>query len=127
MKRTMFRLSVAVIAFCVGVGCELVSKRYYEATSIVVSDHFPHQPKHLARTKLFPLEVSDTQIPAGSLPRVLERIDEKYKRQCQLPTNWDGDWPTIKQLAEFRACSDRWATARRKAIKSEMVNYLVQY
>ena len=127
MKRMMFRFSVAVIAFCVGVGCELVSKRYYEATSVVVSDRFSNQPKHFTRTKSFLLDMSDTQIPAGSLPRVLERIDEKYKRQCQLPTDWDGDWPTIKQLAEFRACNDRWAIARRKAINSEMVNYLVQY
>lgn len=33
----------------------------------------------------------------------------------------------LKQLAEFRVCNDKWATARRKAINSELVNYLVQY
>lgn len=93
MKRIVFRLSVALIAFCVGVGCELASKTYYEATSVVVFDSLSNQPKRLARTDLIPLEIPDTHMPAGSLPGVLQRIDEKYKRQCQLPTDWDGDWP----------------------------------
>ena len=85
MRRMMFRFSVALIAFCVGVGCELASKRYFEATSVVVSDPLPNQSKHLSGAKSLPLEISDMQVPAGSLPRVLEQIDEKYKRQCQLP------------------------------------------
>lgn len=125
MKRIMFRLGVALIAFCVGVGCELVFKRYSEPKSIMVFYSRTNQPKRLVRTDSILLERSKTQIPAGSLPKVLQLIDEKYKKQCQLPTNWDGDWPTVKQLAEFRACNDKWAAARREAIKAEMVNYLV--
>jgi hypothetical protein len=126
MKRIMLRLSVALIAFWVGVGCELASKRFFEPTCLVDSDPFPNQ-RLLIRISSGPLEQSETQLPPGSLPIVLQKIDDKYKRQCQLPTNWDGEWPTVKQLAEFRRCNDKWANARRKAIDSEIANYLVQY
>lgn len=127
MKRIVLRLSVALAAFCVGVGCELVFKGYAEATSVVVVESFSNHPKHLVRTDSILLEMSDRQVPAGSLPKVLQRIDQKYKKQCQLPTNWSGDWPMIKELAEFRGCNDRWAMARHKAITAEIANYLVQY
>jgi hypothetical protein len=126
MKRIMFRLSVALIAFCVGVGSELVFRKFFEPPSLLVSDPFPNQ-RLVMRISSGPSEVSETQLRAGSLPRELQRIDEKYNKQCQLPTNWDGDWPKLKQLVEFRACNEKWAAARRKAIKSEIANYLVRY
>ena len=119
----LIRLSVALIAFCVGVGCESVSNKYDEVHPVWLSTG----PKIVARTHVIPLAAAGGQLRAGSLPHVLQRIDEKYKRQCQLPSDWYGEWQTVRQLAEFRACNERWVTARREAINSEMVKYLVHY
>jgi len=123
----MINFTFALIAFAVGVGSERVFDKYLETTSPRVLDSFPNQPELNRLTSPLPLERWGTQLPPRSLPNKLQRIDEKYRRQCQLPTDWNGQWPTVKQLAEFRFCNDEWATARRKAINEELDNYRVQY
>jgi hypothetical protein len=74
-----------------------------------------------------PPDEGQKQLPPGSLPAELQRIDEVYQKRCKMPTDWYGELPTIIQLAEFSRCNDEWAKARREAIKAEKSNYRVQY
>jgi len=117
MRRNIFNLSVALMTFCAGLGAEKAFERYLEVA-------LP-QPINLA----VPLEKKEqaTQLPPGSLPAELQRIDEKYRQRCQLPTDWNGELPTIIQLERFGVCNDEWAKVRREAIRNEMTKYFVQY
>ena len=127
MKSLTINAMIALLAFCVGVACELTFNKYLETTSPSVSDYFHNQPELIDLAKPLPSEKPGMQLPPGSLPAVLQRIDETYRKRCQLPTDWNGDWPTIKQLARLSDCNDEWARARRNAIKAELENYLVHY
>jgi hypothetical protein len=126
MKRVAFNFGVAVMAFAVGVGCELAFTRYLDATSSV-PPVLPHSQLIDLAGPLPQEQVDVTAPPPGSLGIELERIDQIYRKRCQLPTDWYGDWPTVKQLATFRVCNDQWANARREAINTELSNYMVQY
>ncbi len=113
------------MAFCAGVGCQWAIEEYREATSPVAVS-FLSRPELIVLTNSNPLESSITRVP-GDLPEVLRRIDERYEKQCQLPTDLYGDWPTVKQLTRFRICNERWAMARREAIDEELARYMVRY
>ena len=119
MKRIMFNFGVAFAAFCIGVGCELALNRYLDAVFA--------QPEVIDLATPILHHSCMARPLAGSLPFELQRLDEKYRRQCQLPTDWNGEWPTIRQLSRFRVCNDEWATARRNAIDAELNNYYVRY
>lgn len=124
MKRIILGLCVALVTFGVGVGCELAFEKYLAATS--PADCSSTQPGVLVLTYSVPLDKSVTDRP-GSLAAVLQRIDDRYRMKCQLPTDWNGDWPTVKQLDRFRLCNDEWANARREAIDYELRGYMVCY
>ena len=128
MKRLIVNVSIALVAFLTGVACEHAFNKYLEVTSPGFFTHFPRQPALISLARPLPSEERfGIELPPGSLPAELQRIDDMYRRRCQLPTDWRGEWPTIKQLAQFRTCNDKWATARRKAISAELDNYKVQY
>jgi hypothetical protein len=127
MRGMIVNLGIALMTFSVGVGCELLLNKRPEATSRVVIGSVLTTREQIGSAKPLPSEQSATQIPPGSLPSELLRIDEKYRRRCQLPTDWSGEWPAIKQLQSFSDCNDEWAIARHKAIREEIDNYMVRY
>ena len=127
MKRLMFNLTIMLAAFSVGVACQLAFNRYREVTSHEVFDSIPTGPQLHTQSDLLALKSYKRKLPPGTLAAELQRIDEMYRRQCQLPTDWNGDWPTIKQLDRFSVCNDKWAIARRKAIKVEFDKHKVHY
>lgn len=119
MKRVIVNVTIGVMAFWLGIICHKGLIKYLEVTSPTLSE------LNLA----MPLPVKNFQrhLPPASLPKELQRIDEAYQKRCQLPSDWNGEWPTIIQLVKLRQCNDEWATARNDAINEELRNYLVQY
>jgi hypothetical protein len=88
---------------------------------------FPQRHELIDLAAPLPPDEGRRQLPPGSLQAELQRIDEVYRKRCQLPRDWCGEWPTIRQIDRFSVCNDEWAKARREAIKAERDNYLVQY
>lgn len=127
MKRILLNLSVALVAFYLGLAGVLAFEKYLAFTPRKVIACFPQQHELIELAAPLSPDEGRRQLPPRSLPAELQRIDEVYKKRCQLPTDWYGDWSTIKQLDEFSRCNDEWAKARREAIKEEKRNYLVQY
>ena len=128
MKRIAFNFGAALTAFALGVGCELALNTYLDAPSSKIPPSLPAHSQVIDLGRAVPKEQADvTHLPPGSLPVELERIDEIYRKRCQLPTDWSGDWPTIKQLTAFRNCNEQWTMARREAIDAELLNYMVRY
>ena len=126
MKRMIFNLSVAFLTFCIGLTADVALRKYVEV-SLQDIDAYNEQPSLIGLSIPLPLERYASQLPASSLPAELQRIDRKYQRRCQLPTDWTGQWPTILQLDGFSKCNEDWARARRNAIKSEFQKYMVRY
>jgi hypothetical protein len=127
MKRILFYLSVALVAFSVGLAGVLAFEKYLELTPPEVTACFPQKQELRDLAVPLPPEEGRRQLPPGSLPAELRRIDEVFKRRCRLPTDWYGEWPTIQQLEKFSVCNEEWAKARREAVKAERANYLIQY
>lgn len=119
MKRWIINVSVAVVAFCVGVSSELAFAKYLELTS--------PRPETIQVPTPSPADGTEAQLARVNLPAELQRIDETYRKRCQLPAKPLDGWPLIKQLHAFRLCNDEWATARRQAITTELDSNLVQY
>jgi len=127
MRRILVNVFIASITFFIGLGVERAFEKYLD----------PNVPEVILcpanRTELIDLAVNlppaedSEHLKPGSLPAELVRIDQIYLKRCHLPTDWNGEWPTIVQLDKFSVCNDQWAQARRKAIMLEMENYLVQY
>ena len=128
MKRIAVNFGATIMAFAFGVGCELAFNRYLDANSPKVPPSMPAHTQIIDLATPLPEEQGNmTPPPPGSLGVELERIDRIYRKRCQLPTDWYGDWLTVKQLATFRTCNERWAIARHEAINEELRNYLIQY
>lgn len=128
MRRIIVRLSAFVMSFLIGFGCSVAVKNYIKnsfADAIAANGH--HTELVVTIAAPFPVERYETHLPPGSLPAELKRIDEHYQKLCALPTDWAGEWSTMKQLVAFRSCNEEWANARRHAISAEITNYLIQY
>ena len=127
MKRMLLHLSVALMAFYISLAGMLAFEKYLAFTPPEVIACFPRKHEPIDPAAPLPPGEGRGQLPPGSLPAELQRVDEVYRKRCQTPTDWYGDWPTVKRLAEFSRCNDEWAEARREAIKAEKRNYLIQY
>lgn len=127
MRRIIFYISVAVITFLIGFGCDWAIGKYRRVNSLTLEAYNSNQ--HLVSTivSAVPARKYGEMLPPGSLPAELKRIDEHYQKSCVLPTDWTGEWATIKQISEFNRCNEEWAKERQHAIKAELANYLVRY
>ena len=125
MKRIILYISVAVMAFLIGFGSDLALKKYRELTSPKIEGiNYANVFTVVSAT---PASHYGEFIEPGSLPAELKRIDEHYQRLCHLPTDYSGEWTTIKQITVFHRCNEAWAKDRKDAIKAELANYLVRY
>ena len=127
VRRTIFNVSIALIAFLLGLGLEAFLVKYRNANSPKVIAGLPSQTNLIDVAAPLPPADLQSKPKPGSLPSELLRLDRIYMKRCQLPTDWSGKVPTIRQLETFKDCNDQWAGALRKAIMSEIENYLIQY
>lgn len=127
MKRTIFYISVAVITFLIGFGFDWAITKYFEVTSPKIEAVNLDDRLVLTIVSAIPARHYGEGLPPASLPAELKRIDERYQKLCVLPTDWTGEWTTIRQITEFNFCNEQWAKERQDAIKAELANYMVRY